>query len=714
MRSESKLTTWSGVGIVAANMIGAGVFLSAGFMAQEMGPGPILAAWVVGAGLALAGARTYAELARLVPRSGGEYRYLSELVHPSLGFLAGWASLLVGFSAPIALDALAAGAFARTVFPSLPPQWTGAAFVVVLTALHAVGQRTSVRAQNALVLLKAALLVGFVAVGLGLGQTAWPGWAPPAASPAPFARSLFFVAFAFSGWNAVAYAAEEFREPERTVPRAMVLGCLIVAALYLVVNFIFVANLTPAESAVVFDYDTKQVTLAHALVSRLVGPRLGAIMSLFTVAILLSAMSAMLYVGPRVYAAMARDGYLPRALAGREGRPPAGSVILQGAIAIVILFTHELQTILGNVGAILTFFGGLAALGLFRAALRRDGAARPRLAGLCAAGLYAASAAALIAFDVWRHADSIAWIGVVIAVGLGAYAIAASGRRAAPVDPSPGVLAARAPFGEVCRRRTGGGKRAVFLAASLLAQGALIAAVVHMQALAARPAGAQVLVPVVFKRPSLPAAPPPPGPPARPAPHPKPKVTRAPKPIATPKALPEQLPPPDPSPPEDEASDEEGTGEEGGVPGGVPGGVVGGVVGGVPGGGVGGTSEPIAARPADLAMVRARIARTLTYPPRARRMGWEGRVALAFVLLAEGSVRDLRVAQTSGYSLLDDAAMAAVERASPFPPPGVCRSRSPSSCVEAGGRAAPGSAPRGRRPHQCWHSAAFSARQGPT
>jgi APA family basic amino acid/polyamine antiporter len=684
MRSDSKLTTWSGVGIVAANMIGAGVFLSAGFMAQEMGPGPIMAAWVVGAGLALAGARTYAELARLVPRSGGEYRYLSELIHPSLGFLAGWASLLVGFSAPIALDALAAGAFARTVFPSLPPQWTGAAFVVVLTALHAAGQRASVRAQNALVLLKAALLVGFVAVGLGLGQTAWPGWAPPAASPgagfplAPFARSLFFVAFAFSGWNAAAYAAEEFRDPERTVPRAMVLGCLLVAALYLVVNFIFVANLSPAEAAVVFDYGAKQVTLAHALASRLVGPRLGAVMSLFTVAILLSAMSAMLYVGPRVYAAMARDGYLPRALAGPGGRPPAGSVLLQGAIAIVILFTHQLQTILGNVGAILTFFGGLAALGLFRAALRRDGGARPRVAGLFAAGLYAASSAALIAFDVWRHAHSIAWIGVVVAVGLGAYALAASGRRAASVDPSPGAPASRSPFGEVCRRRTGGGRRAAFVAASLLAQGALIAAVVHIQALAARPADAQVLVPVVFERPNLPAAPPPPGPPARPAPHPKPKVARAPKPIVTPQVVPEQLPAPDPSPPEpddagdrDDPGDEEGAGDEGGVSGGVPGGVIGGVVGGVPGGSVGAASEPIPARPADLAVVRSRIARTLAYPPRARRMGWEGRVALAFVLLAEGSVRDLRVAQTSGYPLLDDAALAAVERASPFPAPGV-------------------------------------------
>jgi amino acid transporter len=139
----------------------------------------------------------------------------------------------------------------------------------------------------------------------------------------------------------------------------------------------------------------------------------------------------MLYVGPRVYAAMARDGYLPRALAGREGRPPVGAVLLQGALALVILFTHRLQSILGNVGAILTFFGALTAAGLFRAALRRDAGTRPRPAALFAAAVYTLGAAGLMAFDVWRHAGSVAWIGAVIAAGLAAYAVSDRRRRAA-------------------------------------------------------------------------------------------------------------------------------------------------------------------------------------------------------------------------------------------------------------------------------------------
>ena len=112
---DHRLGLFSGMGMVIANMIGAGVFLSTGFMAQDLNPKQILLAWAIGAFLALSGARAYAEIAQIVPKSGGEYRYLSTLVHPALGYLAGWASLLLGFSAPIAIDAFAAGAFANTL-----------------------------------------------------------------------------------------------------------------------------------------------------------------------------------------------------------------------------------------------------------------------------------------------------------------------------------------------------------------------------------------------------------------------------------------------------------------------------------------------------------------------------------------------------------------------------------------------------------------------
>jgi hypothetical protein len=247
----------------------------------------------------------------------------------------------------------------RTLWPSASPLAVAAALLVGLTALHAAGFRMSSRTQDALVAVKAALLVAFLAVGLWHAPAAWPIWQPPrppASTPAAFATSLFFVSFAFSGWNAAVYATGEFREPRRDVPRAMLCGCALVALLYLGINWVFVASLTPEQAAVAVAYETHRVTLGHLVMRAAVGPGGAAAMSALTVVALVSSMSAMVFAGPRVYAAMAQDGYLPRALAGREGRPTPATIALQGALALAILLTHSLQEILGGLGAILMLF----------------------------------------------------------------------------------------------------------------------------------------------------------------------------------------------------------------------------------------------------------------------------------------------------------------------------------------------------------------------
>ncbi|MHB8872233.1 MAG: APC family permease [Myxococcaceae bacterium] len=426
---RGQLKLWSGVGLVAANMIGAGVLISTGFMAQSMGPGPILLAWGVGAVLALSGARAYAAVALIVPRSGGEYRYLSELLHPALGYVAGWASLLIGFSAPIAVDALAAGAFAHTLSASLDPRWVGAGLIGALTLLHIAGLKSSVRGQNALVAVKAVLVVGFVGLGLFAGTNHWPQWTPPLTTPGfpleAFVGSLFYIAFAFSGWNAASYAAEEFHEPRRDVPRAMLIGCALVAALYFAVNWIFVANLDASAASAVFRYDSEQVTLGHVIVQRLVGPGAGRAMSAVVILLFVSAMSAMTFAGPRVYAAMAKDGFLPRVFAGREGRPPVASVLLQSALALVIVFTHELYEVLKNLGAILTLFAALTVIGLFRARFAAKGRfPKPPVTSLVAAAIYAASAGYMLYFG-FKDKDSklLWWVGVVLLAAFGAYGL---------------------------------------------------------------------------------------------------------------------------------------------------------------------------------------------------------------------------------------------------------------------------------------------------
>jgi len=285
----------SGAGLVIANMIGAGVLLSTGFMAQVLDPASIVAAWALGALLALTGAAAYGAIAAVSGRSGGEYRYLSDYLHPALGYLAGWGSLVLGFAAPIAVDALAVGAFVSVLVP-VPVVATAVASVLLVTLLHAFDLDTSRRAQNALVVIKLALLLSLIGAGVLLGSSTLPGWQPPAAPGQPFVETFllqqYWIAFAFSGWNAAIYVAGEFREPRRDVVRAMWIGCSTVGLLYLALNWVFVANLDPASSRVVLDYETQHATLAHALLERLVGPTGATIAALVITLMFLSAMAA--------------------------------------------------------------------------------------------------------------------------------------------------------------------------------------------------------------------------------------------------------------------------------------------------------------------------------------------------------------------------------------------------------------------------------------
>lgn len=440
--SQKHLGLKSGIGLVVANMVGAGVFISAGFMAQDLTPSQILLAWVVGAALALCGVVAYAEVARLMPKSGGEYRYLSQLWHPFLGYLAGWSSLLIGFSAPIAVDAYAAGAFAHKLTPWLNPNLFAVALIALLTAAHAIGLKSSARVQNVLFAVKVTLLLAFVGFGIVFGHWAFPTWTPVNVSTVfpvgAFAGSLFFIAFAFSGWNAVVYAAEEFDNPARTVPRAMLIGCAAVAALYFVLNYVFVANLTPNDDLADWYMKTQdQVTLGHVVTSRLIGEAGARVFSGVIVLLFMSAMSAMMLVGPRVYAAMAADGVLPKALAAQEGKPPVKSVLLQGLIAVVLVLTPDIRGKLEAIGALLVFFAAMTVTGLFRARFgSKTKLEKPSVLSLLAAAVYGLSALWMVYFGFFNNPAGkphwlLLWAGLLLIVSSIAYGLTRNGRRRA-------------------------------------------------------------------------------------------------------------------------------------------------------------------------------------------------------------------------------------------------------------------------------------------
>ena len=419
---DRRLGVFSGMGMVIANMIGAGVFLSTGYMAQTLTPKQILLAWIVGAFLALAGARAYAGIARIIPKSGGEYQYLSTLMHPALGYLAGWASLLLGFSAPIAIDAIAAGAFANTLLTWIDPKIFAACIILLLTVVHGVGLKFSVTTQNVLVLVKILLVVGFIGIGLAGGRNVWPDWQPPSVSDGfpvgSFMQNLLFITFAFSGWNAAIYAASEFRNPRRDVSRAILMGCALVGFLYLIVNWVFIANLTPEQCAIVTSDETGRITLGHLIMKNLIGETGAACMSILVIIAFISAMSAMTFLGPRVYAEMARDGFLPRVLQGKEGKVPIGAVILQGAIALFLVFAYQLGEVLSNVGAILTLFSAMTVFALLWMYFRRRRPFEVRPVTLIAGFFYLALSIVVLYFGFKQSPTLNLWVGTCILASL--------------------------------------------------------------------------------------------------------------------------------------------------------------------------------------------------------------------------------------------------------------------------------------------------------
>lgn len=425
-RDSSAFGIGTGVGLVIANMIGAGVFLSAGYMAQELSPGAILLSWGLGSLIAFAGCLAYAQVALASGRSGGEYRYLHDFIHPYLGYLAGWASLLIGFAAPIAIDAYVAGAFLSQLIAGISPKAIGISAILLLTLGHGVRVRWSKAVQNVLICLKYVLILAFVAVGLIMGSNAWPLWQPPHPSgPFPLGAILenqYWIAFAFSGWNAAIYAAGEFRKPEVDVPRAMVFGSLIVAATYLLINWVFVANLTPAQAEIVTRSEETRVTLAHLVMIDLIGPVGAAVISMVMVLVFLSALSAMTLVGPRVYAAMADDGFLPRFFRCREGEPPQGAILVQGLLALFFLQTQSILDIVKSSSAVLMLFSVVTVLSVFN--LHKKTNRTPSRISVIAAIFYAFSVSVILCFGVASSRSIFLTLLAILGIGSAGYLMA--------------------------------------------------------------------------------------------------------------------------------------------------------------------------------------------------------------------------------------------------------------------------------------------------
>jgi APA family basic amino acid/polyamine antiporter len=382
----------SATALVVSNMIGVGIFTSTGFLAGQLGsPKLVLWIWVVGAVCALCGALCYSELGINMPSSGGEYVYLTRAFGPTWGFMTGWVSFFAGFSAPIASVALAFSDYLGNFFPALHQEnshvrigsgeWTlsfGGAqavaclLVLVFTVINIFGVLRVARLQNVLTGAKILVLIAFIVLGFWTGKGSWEHFSMNATRnvstsiPAQFAISLFWIYVAYSGWNAATYVAEELRHPSRTLPLALTVGTVLVAALYVVLNVVFIYA-APLE-------DLKgEVAVGALAASRLFGPQTAGIFSALMALSLMGTVNAMVTIGPRVYYAMAKNGAFLASAAKVHPRwhTPVAAIVAQGICTMLMTLTPFPQLVV-YIGFTLNFFAvmSVASLLIFR---RRPG-----------------------------------------------------------------------------------------------------------------------------------------------------------------------------------------------------------------------------------------------------------------------------------------------------------------------------------------------------
>lgn len=372
-----RLSLTTATAVVVANMVGTGVFTSLGFQVGGLPSGfAVIMLWLVGGVCAFCGAMCYGELAAAVPRSGGEYHFLGRVFHPLAGFLAGWLSVTVGFAAPIALAAMAFGKYLGGVFPGAPAEAGSILMVVLVTLVHLRGVKTAAFFQNGATWLKIGLIVVFIAAGLFFGEgqniSFWPQSGDfDLIKSRPFAVSLVYVMYSYAGWNAATYIVGEIRDPQRTVPRAIAIGTVLVTGLYLLLNAVFL-RVTPMA-----ELDGK-LDVGHAAADHIFGLTGGKIMSGLICLGLVSCVSAMTWLGPRVLATMGQDtralAYFARSTA--EGVPLRG-LIAQLVVVIALILTSTFDKVLTCVQFGLQLASFATVLGLIVLRVREPDLSRP-------------------------------------------------------------------------------------------------------------------------------------------------------------------------------------------------------------------------------------------------------------------------------------------------------------------------------------------------
>jgi len=372
--SAKKIGLLSGATIMIANMVGVGVYTSLGY--QLLGISSTLAVvllWAVGGLVALCGALTYAELAVVFPRSGGEYNFLSRIYHPAVGFLSGWVSITVGFAAPMAASAMAFGEYFQNIAENGNQKLLAAGVIVAITAINLLSFSVGKKFQASVTIMNIALILCFIIFGFLFSDSSHFHLTATstdfgACFSQSFAVSLIYVSFAYSGWNSITYIVEDVEAPQKNLPRILFLGTFIVLLLYVGLNFIFLYS-TPKEQFLISLPDGgmgAQVKIALIAAKNIFHqngiPFIVLILSIGFIA----SVNSMMIIGPRVSKVVGNDirllGFLSKDV---YKDVPVISTLLQAGIALLMILTSSFDEIITYIGFTLSIFTSLTVLGVF-------------------------------------------------------------------------------------------------------------------------------------------------------------------------------------------------------------------------------------------------------------------------------------------------------------------------------------------------------------
>lgn len=411
--------------VVMGGIVGSGIFINPSVVARHVHTGPlIIGAWLVGGAVALVGAFVYAELAERMPRVGGQYAYLREAFHPVVGFLYGWALLVVINAGGTAAVAVTFGRYAveLTSVP-LDEKTVAVLTLALLAAINCLGVKSGSLVQGALMVVKVGVLLALIVLGLALHHPAPPEVAARSDGLLAFGGAMVPVLFAYGGWQAANFLAAEVREPRRNLPRALIAGVLGVVALYLGANWVYLQGLGPAGLAATG-------TPASTLMRGLLGERGATFIALGIAISTLGFLSHSLLTMPRVYFAMATDGLFFRSVArvSERTRAPVVAIVLQAALGIAVALSGRYEQILGYVVSADWVFFGLSAGSLFvlrsRAVRGGDPEIRFRVPGHpWSTGAFVAVAGLVVLSTAWAYpVNTLVGLGLVMA-GLPVYAL---------------------------------------------------------------------------------------------------------------------------------------------------------------------------------------------------------------------------------------------------------------------------------------------------